>query len=103
VLDIYSEDRLPTPLEFFASGAEGLFIYHPGSNPVLSTFAWVGYSISRDRHEEAVNIISCTLYHPPNGALGLTALDDDTVDWLQTTELCIWWNNRSKRRRPTPL
>jgi len=21
------------------------------------------------------------------------ALDDDTVDWLQTTELCIWWIN----------
>jgi len=24
------------------------------------------------------------------GLLGLAALDDDTVDWLQTTELCIW-------------
>jgi len=31
----------------------------------------------------------CPLYHPPNGALGLAAFDDDTVDWLQTTELCI--------------
>jgi len=27
--------------------------------------------------------------HPPNGTLGLAALDDDTVDWLQATELCI--------------
>jgi len=23
------------------------------------------------------------LYHPPNGRLGLAALDDDTVDWLK--------------------
>jgi len=32
---------------------------------------------------------SCPLYHPPNGTLGLAALDDDTVDWLRTTVLCI--------------
>jgi len=25
----------------------------------------------------------------PNGTLGLVALDDGTVDWLQTTVLCI--------------
>jgi len=25
-------------------------------------------------------LASCPLYHPPNGALGLAALDDDTVD-----------------------
>jgi len=29
----------------------------------------------------------CPMYHPPNETLGLAALDDDTVDWLQTTEL----------------
>jgi len=34
-------------------------------------------------------LASCPLYHPPNGTLGLAALDDNTVDWLQTTELCI--------------
>jgi len=26
---------------------------------------------------------------PFKGTLDLAALDDDTVDWLQTTELCI--------------
>jgi len=34
-------------------------------------------------------LASCPLYHPPNGTLGLTALGGGTVDWLQTTELCI--------------
>jgi len=34
-------------------------------------------------------LVSCPLYHPPNGILGLAALDDDTVDWLQRRELCI--------------
>jgi len=34
-------------------------------------------------------LASCPLYHPPNGTLGLTALDDDTVDWLKTTALNI--------------
>jgi len=34
-------------------------------------------------------LASCLLYHPPNGTLGLAALDDDTLDWLQITELCI--------------
>jgi len=32
-------------------------------------------------------LASCPLYHPPNGTLGLAALDDDSVDWLQTTAL----------------
>jgi len=44
-------------------------------------------------------ITSCFLYHPPNGTFGLVALDDDTADWLRTTELCIRWINRPKRRR----
>jgi len=34
-------------------------------------------------------IASCPLYHPPNGTLGLAALDDDTVEKFQTTALCI--------------
>jgi len=29
------------------------------------------------------------LYHPPNRTPGLAALDANTVDWLQATELCI--------------
>jgi len=29
------------------------------------------------------------LYHPPNGTLGLVALDDDIVEWLKTTALNI--------------
>jgi len=29
------------------------------------------------------------LYHPPNGTLGLAALDDDAVVWLKTTTLSI--------------
>jgi len=44
-------------LEFFASGAKGLSFYHPGSIPALLTFTWDGYSISRDRHVEAVDMI----------------------------------------------
>jgi len=28
-----------------------------------------------------------TFYHPPNGTLGLVALDDDTEDWLKRTTL----------------
>jgi len=32
-------------------------------------------------------LASCLLYHPPNGTLGLAALDDDTVDLLQKTVL----------------
>jgi len=39
-------------LKFFATGPEGLSFYHPGSILVESTFASVGYSISRDRHED---------------------------------------------------
>jgi len=31
---------------------------------------------------------SCPLYYPPNGTIGLAALNDDTVDWLKTA-LCI--------------
>jgi len=35
-------------------------------------------------------LASCPLYYPPNGKLGLVALDDDTVqDWLKTTALNI--------------
>jgi len=34
-------------------------------------------------------LASCPLYQPPNGTLRLATLDDDTVDWLQTTALCI--------------
>jgi len=34
-------------------------------------------------------LASCPLYHLISGTLGLAALDDDTVDWLQATELCI--------------
>jgi len=35
-------------------------------------------------------LASCPLYHPPNGTLGMAALDDDTVDWLKRTTLNIW-------------
>jgi len=31
----------------------------------------------------------CLLYHPPNRALGLAALDNNTVDWLKRTALKI--------------
>jgi len=34
-------------------------------------------------------LASCPLYHPPNVILGLAAFNDDTVDRLQTTALCI--------------
>jgi len=34
-------------------------------------------------------LASCPLYHPPKGTLGLAALDDYTVDWLQRTALSI--------------
>jgi len=34
-------------------------------------------------------LASCPLHHPPNGTLGLTALDDDTLDWLKRTALKI--------------
>jgi len=30
-------------------------------------------------------LASCLLYYHPNGILDLAALDEDTVDWLQTT------------------
>jgi len=36
-------------------------------------------------------LASCPLYHPPNGTLSLVALDDDTVNWLETTALSIRW------------
>jgi len=32
---------------------------------------------------------SCLLYYPPKGTFGLAALDNNTVDWLQTTALGI--------------
>jgi len=37
--------------------------------------------------EQTANHIlaSCPLYHPPNGTLGLGALDDVTVKWLKRT------------------
>jgi len=34
-------------------------------------------------------LASCSLFQLPNGALGLAALDDDTVDWLKRTKLSI--------------
>jgi len=34
-------------------------------------------------------VASCSLYHLPKGTLSLVALEDDTVDWLQTTALSI--------------
>jgi len=50
--------------------------------------------------QTADNILaSCPLYYAPNETLGLAVLDNDTVDWLQTTVPCIWWNNCPKRRR----
>jgi len=52
-------DSFQLPLKFFANGAKGLSFYHPWSIPVESTFAWVGYSISKDRDEEAVDMIPC--------------------------------------------
>jgi len=30
------------------------------------------------------------LSHPPNGTLGLAALDNDTVDWLKRTGHLLW-------------
>jgi len=44
----------------------------------------------RSRGATADHILAfCPLYHPPNETLGLAALDDDTVVWLQTTKLCF--------------
>jgi len=34
-------------------------------------------------------IASCLLYHLPNETLGLAALDDDALVWLQRTALSI--------------
>jgi len=34
-------------------------------------------------------LASCPLYHPANGTLGLAALSDGNVDWINTTELSI--------------
>jgi len=34
-------------------------------------------------------VASCPLYHPPNEAPGLAALDDDTVYWFKRTTLSI--------------
>jgi len=34
-------------------------------------------------------LASCLMYHPPNGTLGLAAVDDDTVDWLKKTAFSI--------------
>jgi len=45
-------------LNFFAFGAEGLSFHHSRSILMESIFAWVGYSISKDRHEEALVMIS---------------------------------------------
>jgi len=44
---------------------------------------------SRGANGRSHPIASCHLYHPPNGTLGLAALDDDTVDWLKRTTLNI--------------
>jgi len=35
-------------------------------------------------------------YKVAAGILGLTALDDFTVDWLKKTALNIWWQDRPK-------
>jgi len=39
--------------------------------------------------QRANHIASCPPYHSPKGTLGLAALDDDSVDWLQKTVLSI--------------
>jgi len=39
--------------------------------------------------KQTADHILASCHAPPNGTLGLAAFDDDTVDWLQTTELCI--------------
>jgi len=109
---------------FRFQGWRSISFYHPRSILMVSTFAWVSYSISRDRHDPLFRstmhkwglvplancrcgaeeqtayyiLASCPLYHLPNGTLGMAALDDDTVAWLQTIALCIWWNNRPKQR-----
>jgi len=47
---------------------------------------------ARDRSEEQMAdhiLANCPLYHPPNGTLGLAALDDDTVYLLKRTVLNI--------------
>jgi len=44
----------------------------------------------RSRGATADHILAfCSLYHLPNGILGLAALDDNTVDWLKRTTLNI--------------
>jgi len=45
---------------------------------------------AEQRSKRADHILaSFPLYHPQKGTLGLVALDDDTVDWLQITVLSI--------------
>jgi len=45
--------------------------------------------LRRDEQTADHILASCPLYHPLKGTLGLAALDDDTVDWLQTIALSI--------------
>jgi len=61
--------------KFFASWAEGLPFYHPGTGsiPMESTFAWVGNSISRDRHVEAVDRTGVGLFRSTVLKWGLRA------------------------------
>jgi len=59
-------------VKFFSSGAEGLSVYHLRFIPVELTFAWVGYSISRDRHKEAMLPSANVLLN--NAQMGLGAL-----------------------------
>jgi len=86
----------PKNIKWANNQASGIFRFR-GRRSILIP-AW--------KHSRGVNIClswllnfqGSPLYHPPNGTLGLAALDDDTVDWLQTAALCIWWCNRPKRR-----
>jgi len=69
---------------------------------VAATHAWSPLANCRCWAEKQTAdhiLASRLLYHPPNETLGLATFDDDTVDWIKTTELSIWWHNRPKRRR----
>jgi len=44
---------------------------------------------NREVNGRSHNSLLSPVYHPPNGTLGLAALDDDSVNWLKRTALKI--------------
>jgi len=53
--------------------------------------AWCPRWIAAEEQTADHILAPCPLYYPPKGTLGLEALNDDTVDWLNRTALSICW------------